>query len=832
MSKIPGTITAFIFCLTTVAFSQTGTITGVVYDAKTGEALPGVNIVVNELKTTGASTDLKGRFIVIVPVGSYSLRVALMGYQPVVRTDVIATAGGETNIVIRISESALELGGVTVTPDYFEEAAVENSLSTVVLGSEEVKRSPGSAQDFQRILQAMAGVSFTTDQTNELLVRGGAPDENLTVLDHMEIHSTNHYPNQYNSGGPINMINVDLIQDVQFSTGGFISKYGDKSSSVLNITTREGTRESLLKGNANLSMAGYGAVLEGSMNDGAGSWLISARNSYVDLVAGSFGLTAIPKYYDVQSKVAYDLSSVHSISFSGIYGHDLINIDGEPGTVNTLLAGRSDTVDVYNVDVRQHQYAAGVTLESKWSPRFISLLTVSDNNYNSGTYVTSDFTERSYNQSGKVSGVNIVSRRDIYRESSDNGETALNSEFIWNADAVNEVTFGGAMKFIHFTSVQSSDADTARYDINADGVFDATVTLPPANLDYNFPFGKEYKSYGYVNDKLRLLDGRLAMNIGFRYDYMSYSGNGDISPRLSASFAIVPGRAGIKLAYGKYFQTPSLPYFGDRYQSEVNRYLESSEAEHYVLGTEYLPAPGLKLEVEGYFKRYSRLPVSESFVHFFDRTFRSEKILNIGRQDVYGVDLFVQQKLVEDIYGTVAFSRMFSKYYDPRIGMEGKTFTSGYDFPYVATVIAGKRFANLRSQLNHMPFFIKYPSYLLPFSDDMEISVRYRYATGKPYTPEVFVTSEQHREGGSKWSSGWWVPTDEINSARYPDYQRLDVALSSRFNFNKWNLVMYLSVQNVLNRKNIAYYQHNSDGTVETVYQFALLPVVGMEVEF
>lgn len=832
MSRVYAYIAALVLISSCEAFSQSGTITGYVTDSKTGEPLAGVNVIVNELKGVGSSTDLKGRFKIMAPVGSYSIKASLMGYQPVVKTDVIATAGGENHIVVRLSESPVELGQVTVTPDYFEKAAVENNLSTVVLGSEEVKRSPGSAQDFQRILQAMAGVSFTTDQTNELLIRGGAPDENLTVLDHMEIHSTNHYPNQYNSGGPINMINVELIEDVQFSTGGFISKYGDKSSSVMSITTREGTRESLLRGNLNLSMAGYGAIFEGRINGDAGSWLISARNSYVDLVAGSFGLTAIPKYYDLQSKVVYDLSSVNKISFSGIYGHDLIYIEGDPGTVNMRLAGGRDTVDVYNVDVRQHQYAAGVTLESKWSDKLVSFVTISDNNYNSGTYVTSDFTERNYNTGGKVANTNILNRRDIYREDSDNGETAVNSEFIWNANRVNEVSFGGTMKFIHFRSVESAGADVARYDLNSDGVFDATVTLPPVSLNYDFPFPEQYKAYGYVNDKIRTLSERLVLNLGLRYDYMSYSGNGDVSPRLSASYYILPGEMGVSLSYGKYFQTPALPYFGDRYQSEINRCLVSSEADHYVLGVEYLPAAGMKIDIEGYYKRYSRLPVSEAFVHFFDRTFRSEKILNIGREDVYGIDLFVQQKLVQDIYGTIAFSRMFSKFYDPRMGMEGKTFTSDYDFPYVATVIAGKRFANLRSGLNRMPFYLRYPSYILPFSDDMEISLRYRYATGKPYTPEVFLTSEQHREGDAKWSSGWWVAADRINSARYPDYQRLDVAFSSRFNFTNWTLGMYLSVQNLLNRRNVAFYQYNSDGTVETVYQFALLPVVGMEVEF
>jgi len=137
----------------------------------------------------------------------------------------------------------------------------------------------------------------------------------------------------------------------------------------------------------------------------------------------------------------------------------------------------------------------------------------------------------------------------------------------------------------------------------------------------------------------------------------------------------------------------------------------------------------------------------EEFIHFYDRAFRSEKILNVGKQDVYGIDFLLQQKLVKDIYGTVSFSRMWTKYYDPRIGKEGGTFPSDNDFPYVLTVIAGKRFTGLRTELNQMPFYIRYPSYVLPFSDDMEISLRWRYATGKPFTPQEYVVTEQHREG-------------------------------------------------------------------------------------
>ncbi|MGA7721987.1 MAG: TonB-dependent receptor [Ignavibacteriaceae bacterium] len=812
-------------------FAQTGTITGYVSDAKTGEALTGVNVIVVELKNVGAATDVNGRFKISVPVNSYSLQASIIGYQTIIKTDVIVRTGSETHVVIKMSEAALELNQVTITPDFFDKAAVENNLSTVVLGSEEIRRSPGSDQDFQRILQAMPGVNFSNDQSNELLVRGGAPDENLTIMDHMEIYSTNHYPNQLNSGGPISMINVDLIQDVQFSTGGFISKYGDKSSSVIDLTTREGTRNSTLTGNANLSMAGYGTVLEGNINGGQGSWILSARKSYLDLIAGSFGLTAIPKYYDLQSKVVYDLSNIHKLSFSGIYGNDRIDITGQSQITNTSLAGKSDSIDVSNLGDKQYEYAAGLTLESTWSDKFVSIITISKNDYNYDVFETDDFTKRNYGSDGKVKSTNILSSRNIGNQNDDNGETALNTEFILNVDKSNEFDFGGAMKFINFRAIESEDADTARYNTAGKG-FDTTVVTPASGIDYNFYFPQYYQAYGYINDKITLFDKRLVANLGLRYDYFSYSGYGSLSPRFSISYSFVPDITTLNFATGRYYETPPFPDFIDNNQSGINRYLQSSLVDHYVLGFEQILAKGLKLNIEGYYKKYSGIPVAEDFIHLADPEYRSYQYVNTGRQDVYGLDILLQQKLVKDIYGTISISRMYSKFHDPRIGMDGNTYPSDYDVPYVLSIITGKRFSNLRTELNQMPFYIKYPSYILPFSDDMEISVKWRYATGMPYTPEVYSMNEQHREGGAIWSTGWWQQTGDINSARYPDYQRLDAEFSSRFNFQSWNLVILLSVQNIYNRKNIAFYQYNSDGTRENVYQFAILPVFGIEAEF
>jgi len=342
----------------------------------------------------------------------------------------------------------------------------------------------------------------------------------------------------------------------------------------------------------------------------------------------------------------------------------------------------------------------------------------------------------------------------------------------------------------------------------------------------------QYKTYVYVNNKFKFFDERFLINAGLRYDKFSYSGAEDISPRLSFSYYLIPAISNINFAFGYYYQTHAYPVYNDRYNSNINLHLDNSRALHYIIGYEQVLDEGLKMNLEAYFKDYDRIPVSEEFIHFNDRTFRSERMLNVGTQKSYGIDFVIQQKLVKDYYGTVSISYMNSRMEDPRIGYEGKKYSSDYEFPWLFTIIAGKRFANLRKELDDMPFFIKYPSHILPFSDDMEISFKWRYSSGNNTTPRVFTTAEQRREGGAVWGKGTWVASGDINSQRYPAFHRLDVAFNSRFNFQGWNLVMVLSVQNLYARDNIAGKSYSSDGTFDYVYQYGFLPVVGIEAEF
>ncbi|MDP3684521.1 MAG: TonB-dependent receptor, partial [Ignavibacteria bacterium] len=386
---------------------------------------------------------------------------------------------------------------------------------------------------------------------NELLVRGGSPNENLTVYDNMELHSTNHYPNEMNSGGPINMVNVDLIENIQFSTGGFISKYGDKLSSVMSIETREGTRNSLLKGNANLSMAGAGVILEGGINNGKGSWVFSARKSYIDLIAGSFGLTAIPKYYDFQFKAGYDLSPMHHLSISGIYGNDKILFDGEPEVTHEWLANSKDSVGYNRIDVKQSQIAIGTSLKSIWNKNFYSLVTVYHNNLKYFIDVDENFVQRSFDAAGKSFDYQLINSRKIVRDDHHTGIIAGKSEFVWKLSNENELSFGGFLGSGDFVQDVYVFGDSARYWLSEFNAWSATVVKPFSQMTTDIKYFDQQKYYFFVNDKIKLFDNRVMINVGLRYDYFSYSEKGYASPRISASYYIIPGITNFNLAYGE-----------------------------------------------------------------------------------------------------------------------------------------------------------------------------------------------------------------------------------------------------------------------------------------
>jgi hypothetical protein len=345
---------------------QTGELYGRVSDKATHQPLPAVSVLV-EGSRLGASTNIEGKFrIERVPVGSHNLRFMMIGYETLVKSNVVANPGRETRVDAELREVALEMETIQVRASFFEKAR-DAVVTTRTMDFEEIRQDPGSSEDIQRVMQALPAVVSGSDQMNEIIVRGGIPGENLFLLDTIEIPNPNHFGQQGSGGGPISAINTHFVREVNFMAGAFPAKYGDKVSSVMDIALREGSRKRM-EGSFDLGMAGAGGLFEGPLSGGRGSYLLSARKSYLDLLISSWGLTAVPRYYNLQGKVVYDLNVNNKLLVNAIYGNDRITIEHEEEEDATGYVEKEE-----NVRTQSHQYAAGVTLRSLWSKGFSDL---------------------------------------------------------------------------------------------------------------------------------------------------------------------------------------------------------------------------------------------------------------------------------------------------------------------------------------------------------------------------------------------------------------------------------------------------------------------------
>ena len=286
---------------------------------------------------------------------TYSIKFSAPGYELQVKTDIVVLSSRPADVTVELISKGYTTDIIDVEAKYFNKSPDE-STSNFNLDFEEVRRAPGAAEDIMRMVQVLPGVAPGNDQRNDLIVRGGSPSENLTMIDGIEIPNVNHYPSQGSSSGPIAMINVKFIDDVNFSTGGFSARYGDRLSSVLDIKFRDGYRKSILS-DINLSTAGFGGVFEGPLFSEKGSFLISVRRSYLNLIKGAIRMAAVPNYWDFNLKTIYDINKNNKLTFIGIGGLDEISFEGDASKI-------SDDNPYGKAKGNQQQFTAGFNWKS------------------------------------------------------------------------------------------------------------------------------------------------------------------------------------------------------------------------------------------------------------------------------------------------------------------------------------------------------------------------------------------------------------------------------------------------------------------------------------
>lgn len=682
------------------AAAQTGSVTGTVNDRATGEPLPSANVLVVGT-TLGASTDPEGEFVIReVPVGTYQIRATLVGYEPVIVADVVVASGRPADVHIKMEQDAIGLGEVEVTASYFRRTP-DQAVSVQRLSFEEIRRSPGGFEDVVRAVAVFPGVAQVSAGRNDLIVRGGAPSENIYVVDNVEIPNINHFSTQGSGGGPLSYVNLDFVRETSFSTGGFGVAYGDRLSSVLTIDLREG-RTDRLGGKGTISATQFGLNLEGPMGED-GTFFVSARRSYLDLIFRASGFSFVPEYWDFIARVTYRLDRNNSLTVLGI------------GALDNVRQFVEDAEDAYDnsriLANNQNQYAFGASWKRLFGNGFLTVT------------LGRTFTDFDQSQADSL----MV---PVFTNASKEGETSLRADLVQKlGDGFTELSAGVQGKLVRT---------------------ETTLLLPPFTGSFGDTLSADIedaasvatKGSAYVQVSRRFAD-RLTLTGGIRGEYFSRIDDSfAFAPRLSATYEFTRQTA-ITASAGVFHQSPSSIWLT---ANPVNTSLTHIRADQYVLGVEHYVRADTKVRVEGFLKNYDRYAASVDRPYLIMvntgagfggaednfSSFGIDRLVSEGTGRALGIEFLVQKKLSEiPLYGILSVTISDARF----TALDGVERPGLFDQRVLASFSGGYR-----------------------FDEAWEASSRLRFASGRPYTPfNPDGTQDVGNYNSERFPSGFWV---------------------------------------------------------------------------
>lgn len=829
-------VTWLIFiCIGSLSAQSNGSISGTIRDRDTSQPLMGVNVMLDDTPY-GAATDFDGKYLIDkLPVGSYRVRVDMMGYEAQARANIHVASNRMTEVNIDMIPTVLEGQDIQVTAGFFERAK-DAVVSVRTVDIEEIRSDPVGAYDVMRMMQALPAVVSGSDQNNEIIIRGGSPGENLFVMDHLEIPYPNHFAQAGTGGGPVTMINTEFIERIDFYAGSFPARFGGKVSSVMDVTLREGNRTRSL-GQFNFNMAGFGLTYEGPLGENA-NYIATLKRSFLDFVISNTGLAAVPEYWSGQAKVTYHLSPGRKLMINFLGGIDAINIIGE----ETPQARGAE-----NVNYSTKEYTIGMTYKSLIA--------------NHGYWVTS-LGQSLIHVNTDVFRIDDNNLHDTYYTQSDTDiDNLLKSDIVYKFSSAFELSGGLKIQMSNLNYDDQFRENTSidyiyRFDnkyyvdptVNSTWNGETVDSIPGNSFYYEFldtipeinlikdtvavGLGHDWQSKKTIVSPSVWIQGRyfpipkLEMIFGMRVGQTGYTKYQYISPRLSLVYTLMPG-VKLNVSGGRYYQPPINPILNGDFADVKN--LKDYYADQVVAGLEYLPREDVRVTLELFEKKFEQLVTAE----MIDTTISGQRVIyfdnghqvNAGAGRSYGLEFYIQKKLLDNWYGSFSYSKSVAQGIDPR---DGKTYYPwSYDYGDVMTLIGGYKIKYM-----NYDWYPTYKSSLaakafswLPFmpSDEYEISFRARYVGGRPYTEPVY----------NPYKRRWYAQSDDpLNSKRYDPYYRFDIMLLQRFYFEKMNMVVFWDIMNLTNRDNPWEFMYKSDGSKEMSWQFKTFPVGGVLLEF
>lgn len=747
----------FLFFSISIWAQTTGNILGNVQDQNTAANLEGVHIFA-EGTTFDTYSDSNGNYILELPVGTYTIVAFQEGYGEKVFFQTKVSSGNDTTLNMELSSSGEQLDEVVI------ETAGDNSaraadmvtpLSVQKLTIQEIQSNPGGNFDVSKVVQALPGVGLSNGigERNDIIIRGGAPNENVYYLDGVEIPVLNHFQTQGSSGGAQGILNVSFIENLKLTTSAFDAKYNDALSSTFVIKQRDGN-PNRFTGNGRVSVTESALTLEGPLSSKT-TFLASARKSYLGLLFKAIDLPIRPNFSDFQYKVTHKFNDKTTLSAIGIGAIDNFKFaETRESTPENLYTLRSTPY------INQWTYTTGFTLNHKIKNGYLDFV-VSRNMFRT--------------KIDKFEDEQKIEDQRTLRIKSDEIENKFRfniNQFIngWKLSA------GTSAQYVGYSGDVFNKVRNEIYDDNGEVISPAQTV----NFDSKINFWK----YGvFAQAAKRFFDRKLLVSAGGRTDMNSFTNEGNnplktLSPRLSLSYRLHP-KWNLNASTGIYYKVPVYTALGfkDETGDLINKDMDYTRSAHYVLGTEFLPKNSLRFTLEGFYKRYTDYPISENTgISLANQgtefgSVGSERILTQGKGEAYGFELFAQKKMTKNLFYTLSYSFVVSKF----SGLDKKLISSSWDNRHLFSGIVG---------------------YSLP--KNWEIGMKYRYAGGNPFTPFDMTASQQNY----MLLGQGIIDVDLLNEAKLKNYSQLDLRVDKTYHFKNISLNFYLDMQNILMAKN------------------------------
>jgi len=775
----------------------TQNIRGKVIDLQSNMPIIGATVVlINSNPLVGVVTDIDGEFkLSNIPLGRQEIKVSFMGYNSAVLNNLNLTSGKETVLNITLQEQAIETEEVIITAKTAKDQSI-NEMATVSARSfsiEETERYAGSLGDPSRMASNFAGVAMTSDSRNDIIIRGNSPAGLLWRLDGFEIPNPNHFGALGTTGGPVSMLNNNLLTNSDFFTGAFPAQYGNATSGVFDLNMRAGNNQTHeFVGQVGFNGFELGAEGPFSKNSKA-SYLINYRYSTLGLmnkIGFDIGTgTAIPQYQDVSFKLNFPSVKYGNLKLIGIGGLSYIEIHDSKKAANEENDDANYDYGGVDLDFGSDMGIVGLSHQYFFNERtrietFLSVM---------GTKSTTYIDSLKFNVEGElIPNSNYTFYGLNTNEVKYSASTHLKTKF----NAKNNTEFGvyyDLYQVNYLDSVLDNDIGGFRrsYDI------DENISLIRAYAQWQHRFNEN-----------------ATLNAGVYSQYVDVNEEITVEPRLGFKYKF-NDKNSFSLAYGLHSQSQPRHYYfvqtrlNDGSYIFTNKDLKLTKSHQAVLAYDALITQNFRIKTEVYYQSLFDIPVSPNFTEFsmlntgdsFGGAI-TDSLLSQGTGTNYGVELTLEKFFNKGYYFLATVSVFESKYK----GFSEIERNTAFNGNFVSNILGGYEFK-------------------IGKHSALTTDLRVVYSGGKRYIPIDIDASI-----ASNFTEYDWT---EAYENKWDNYFRTDLRIGFKMNGKRFNQEWAIDLQNITGNKNIYSQTYNPrTNSLSKDYQTGFYPMFLYRIQF